>query len=244
MKLLELKNVTKHFGGLSANNEVSFEVGESDIVGLVGPNGAGKTTLFNCISGYYAPTSGTIVFQGEQIGGMPPYKICARGLARTFQIVQNFQKMTVLENVMVGAFIKYREKSHAVDKSMEVLQLTDLIRRKDDLAADLSPPEQRRLGLSMAMATEPRLLMLDEVMAGLLPKEIDGVLELLSKIRAAGVALIVIEHLMRAVMSICERIVVLDYGNKIAEGTPEDIAGNQRVIEAYLGSRYVAGRKR
>lgn len=243
MSLLELKNVTKHFGGLLANNMVSLEIDRREIVGLVGPNGAGKTTLFNCISGYHRPSSGSIVFNGEQIGGKPPYAICARGLARTFQIVQNFQKMTVSENVMVGAFIRYRHKRQALEKTLQVLRFTDLLKRRNDLASDLSPPEQRLLGLSMAMATEPKLLMLDEVMAGLMPKEIDGVLELLLKIQAAGVALIVIEHLMRAVMSICERIIVLDYGSKLAEGTPEEIANNDRVIEAYLGRRYAASRK-
>ncbi len=177
MSLLELREVTKHFGGLLANNMISLEIGRRQIAGLVGPNGAGKTTLFNCISGYHRPSSGSILFNGEQIGGKPPYSICARGLARTFQIVQNFQKMTVSENVMVGAFIKYRHKKQAFEKTLEVLQFTDLFKRRNDVASDLSPPEQRLLGLSMALATEPKLLMLDEVMAGLMPKEIDGVLE-------------------------------------------------------------------
>jgi branched-chain amino acid transport system ATP-binding protein len=238
MKLLEIKNVTKRFGGLYANNRISFDISKGEIIGVVGPNGAGKTTLFNCISGYYPPTSGSILFEGREIKNSPPYKVCAKGIARTFQIVENFQKMTVLENVMVGAFIKYKHSKKASEKALQVLDYIDLIEKRWSDGRDLSPPEQRRLGLGMALATEPKLLMLDEVMAGLTPKEIDDVLNLLRKIRDSGVTFIVIEHLMRAVMSICERIVVLDYGKKIAEGDPEKIAHNEKVIQAYLGKSY------
>ena len=241
MKLLEIKNVTKRFGGLFANNRISFDISQGEIIGLVGPNGAGKTTLFNCISGYYPPTSGNILFEGREIKNSPPYKVCARGIARTFQIIENFQKMTVLENMMVGAFKKHKYKGKAFKKALKVSEFIELSDKNFEYASDLSPPEQRRLGLGMALATEPKLLMLDEVMAGLMPKEIDEVLDLLRKVRDSGVTLIVIEHLMRAVMSICERIFVLDYGEKIAEGNPEEIAHDEKVIQAYLGKSYAQG---
>lgn len=241
MKLLEIKNVTKRFGGLFANNRISFDISQGEIIGLVGPNGAGKTTLFNCVSGYYPPTSGNILFEGREIKNSPPYKVCARGIARTFQIIENFQKMTVLENMMVGAFKKHKYKGKAFKKALKVSEFIELSDKNFEYASDLSPPEQRRLGLGMALATEPKLLMLDEVMAGLTPKEIDEVLDLLRKVRDSGVTLIVIEHLMRAVMSICERIFVLDYGEKIAEGNPEEIAHDEKVIQAYLGKSYAQG---
>jgi branched-chain amino acid transport system ATP-binding protein len=241
MKLLEIKNVTKRFGGLFANNRISFDISQGEIIGLVGPNGAGKTTLFNCISGYYHPTSGNILFEGREIKNSPPYKVCASGIARTFQIIENFQKMTVLENMMVGAFKRHKYKGKAFKKALEVSEFIELSDKNFEYASDLSPPEQRRLGLGMALATEPKLLMLDEVMAGLTPKEIDEVLDLLRKTRDSGVTLIVIEHLMRAVMSICERIFVLDYGEKIAEGNPEEIAHDEKVIQAYLGKSYAQG---
>jgi branched-chain amino acid transport system ATP-binding protein len=241
MTLLETKEVTKRFGGLWANQNISFKVIEGEIIGLVGPNGAGKTTLFNCISGYYKVTSGSILFEGHKIENRAPYKICRKGITRTFQIVQNFQKMTVLDNIMVGAFIKHKYRGQAVKKALQILDFIGLVDKKNDSAHDLSPPEQRRLGLGMALATEPKLLMLDEVMAGLTPKEIDDVLVLLRNIRDSGVSLIVIEHLMRAVMTICERIIVLDYGAKIAEGSPEEIAENPEVIQAYLGKSYAQG---
>ncbi len=241
MKLLEIKNVTKRFGGLFANNRISFDISQGEIIGLVGPNGAGKTTLFNCISGYYPPTSGNILFEGREIKNSPPYKVCTRGIARTFQIIENFQKMTVLENMMVGAFKKHKYKGKAFKKALKVSEFIELSDKNFEYASDLSPPEQRRLGLGMALATEPKLLMLDEVMAGLTPKEIDEVLDLLRKVRDSGVTLIVIEHLMRAVMSICERIFVLDYGEKIAEGNPEEIAHDEKVIQAYLGKSYAQG---
>lgn len=241
MKLLEIKNVTKRFGGLFANNRISFDISQGEIIGLVGPNGAGKTTLFNCISGYYPPTSGNILFEGREIKNSPPYKVCTRGIARTFQIIENFQKMTVLENMMVGAFKKHKYKGKAFKKALKVSEFIELSDKNFEYASDLSPPEQRRLGLGMALATEPKLLMLDEVMAGLMPKEIDEVLDLLRKVRDSGVTLIVIEHLMRAVMSICERIFVLDYGEKIAEGNPEEIAHDEKVIQAYLGKSYAQG---
>jgi len=241
VKFLEIREVTKNFGGLLANDRISFEMSQGEILGLVGPNGAGKTTLFNCISGYYPVSSGKIILEGRNITNNAPYQICTRGIARTFQIVQNFQKMTALENVMIGAFLNHKGRKDSYEKSLEVLRFIDLIDKRNDLARNLSPPEQRRLGLGMALATEPKLLMLDEAMAGLTPMEIDDVLDLLRKIRDSGVSIIVIEHLMRAVMNVSDRVIVLDYGSKIAEGMPKEIVQNEAVIKAYLGRSY-AGR--
>jgi branched-chain amino acid transport system ATP-binding protein len=238
LKLLEINEITKRFGGLIAIDGISFEISQGEILGLVGPNGAGKTTLFNCISGYYQVSSGKIFFEGRDITNRSPYKICVKGIARTFQIVQNFGKMTVLENVMVGMFLKQKNKRKVFEKSLETLKFIDLIHKKDDYARNLSPPEQRRLGLGMAMATQPKLLMLDEAMAGLTPTEIDEVLGLVHKIRDSGVSVIIIEHVMRAVMTISGRIIVLDSGKKIAEGTPDEITHDERVIRAYLGRSY------
>lgn len=235
MSLLDVIDVTKRFGGLFANKNVSFCLEKGEILGLVGPNGAGKSTIFNCISGYHSTTSGKILFQGKDITNKPPYALCKKGIARTFQVVENFQKMSVVENVMVGAFVRQKSRKRASNKSLKILQFIGLLSKKNILASDLSPPEQRRLGLAMALASEPLLLALDEVMAGLMPKEIDEFLELLRKIRKSGVSLIIIEHLMRAVMTICERIVVLDQGKKIAEGNPSEICKNEVVIKAYLG---------
>lgn len=241
MNFLEIKEATKNFGGLLANDRISFEMSQGEILGLVGPNGAGKTTLFNCISGYYRVSSGKIFFEGRNIANNPPYKICAKGIARTFQIVQNFQKMSALENVMVGSFLNHKIKKDSYERALEVLRFIDLIDKKDDHARNLSPPEQRRLGLGMALATQPKLLMLDEAMAGLTPMEIDEVLDLLRKIRDSGVSIIVIEHLMRAVMNISDRVIVLDFGSKIAEGMPEEIVQDEAVIKAYLGRSYAKG---
>ena len=238
MTLLEVKGVTKRFGGLTAVDDVSFEIAEGKILGLVGPNGAGKTTLFNCISGLYRVNSGMIVFGGRDITNKPAHIVCRAGIGRTFQIVQNFERMTLTENIMVGAFLRSRGKKQAAEKGLEILEFIQLQEKKDVIARNLSPPEKRRLGLGMALATEPRLLMLDEVMAGLTPVEIDGVLDLLWKIQETGVSIIVIEHVMRAVMAISEKIIVLDSGKKISEGPPEEIAHDDRVIRAYLGKSY------
>jgi len=241
MKFLQVNQVTKRFGGLVANDKISFEMSGGEILGIVGPNGAGKTTLFNCISGFYRVNSGGIHFEGRDITNAPPYAVCARGVARTFQIVQNFEKMTLVENIMVGAFLKWRRKGKAEEEALEVLRFIDLLDKRNVVARHLSPPEKRRLGLGMALSTQPKLLMLDETMAGLTPVEIDEVLDLVRKIRATGVGVIVIEHVMRAVMTISERIIVLDSGKKIAEGSPDEIAHNEGVIRAYLGRSYAGG---
>jgi len=240
MKLLEVKNLTKRFGGLIANDKIDLELEEGEILGLIGPNGAGKTTLFNCVTGYYKPTSGSVFFEGKNITNNSPHEVCKKGIARTFQITQVFKKMTVLENVMVGGFLRKRGIKNVEKEATKVLKFVGLLDKKDLLGNSLSPPEQRKLEIAMALSTRPKIIMLDESMAGLNAAEIDIALNLIRQIRERGVSLIVIEHVMKAVMSISDRIIVLDSGKKIAEGTPEEIADNEKVIKAYLGERYRA----
>jgi len=236
--LLEVTGITKRFGGLCAVDGVSLTVTQGEIVGLVGPNGAGKTTVFNCLSGLYKVNAGRVVLEGLDITNRPSYAVCEKGIGRTFQIIQNFEKMTLHENVLVGAFLKKKRKEKASEEAMNVLKFVNLADKKDVEARHLSPAEKRRLGLAMALATQPKLLMLDEAMAGLTPVEIDEVLDLVRKIRGRGISMIIIEHVMRAVMTISDRIIVLDSGKKIAEGLPGAIVHDERVIKAYLGKSY------
>jgi branched-chain amino acid transport system ATP-binding protein len=240
MALLEISNLTKRFGGLVANNAVSMEVNEGEIVGLIGPNGAGKTTLFNCISGFYSSDGGSVVFEGKDITRFSADQVCREGMARTFQIVKIFKDMTVLENVMIGAFCRNMSPERAQQEALKTLEFVGLVEKRDVPGGSLTIAEQKRLELARAVATQPRLLMLDETMAGLNPMETREAVELLRKINAQGVTLIVVEHVMEAIMTISDRIMVLDYGKKIAEDVPEKIAQNEEVIKAYLGERYYA----
>ena len=233
--ILELKNVTKRFGGLVAVNNVSFKVREKEFLGLIGPNGAGKTTLFNCISGLYKPNGGKIIFKGIDITGWPPHKIAMLGIARTFQIVRPLSNLTVLENVAIGALKKTNDTREAISKAKEILEIVGLYDKRYLKARLLNVIEKKRLELARALATDPELLLLDEVAAGLTPAEVDELLELLRDIHRRGMTIIMIEHVMRAIMNIAERIIVLHYGRLIAEGPPEAISKNPKVIEAYLG---------
>ncbi len=240
MSLLELRSVTMRFGGLVANDNVSLTVGEGQIVSLIGPNGAGKTTLFNCISGVYKPTSGQILFDGHDITGWPPHRIARLGLVRTFQIVRTFRDMTVLENVMVGALLHTNNAGKAWQTAEEVLEFTGLYPKKDYPGSALTTADRKRLEVARALATRPRLLMLDEAMAGLNPTERQEAVNLLLKINASGITLLLVEHVMEVIMPISQWVFVLDYGKKIAEGKPEEIVKNEQVIKAYLGEKYRA----
>jgi branched-chain amino acid transport system ATP-binding protein len=241
MALLDVHELTKAFGGLVANDHVSFSVAEGEILALIGPNGAGKTTLFNCVSGHSRPTSGTVTFRGSDVTGGPAHKTARQGLVRTFQIPRSFGDMTVLDNVMVGALLWETRVAPARNRAMSVLETVGLADRERDPASTLNVAGQKRLGLARALATNPRVLLLDEVAGGLNPTEVEGLARVLADIHTSGVTLVLVEHVLEVVMQLAERVLVLDYGRLIAEGTPEDIVHDEQVIEAYLGRRHAAG---
>jgi branched-chain amino acid transport system ATP-binding protein len=240
MPLLEITRVTKKFSGLIAVNEVSMNVESGQIVGVIGPNGAGKTTLFNCIAGALPPTSGSIVFDGKEIAGKKPYEICQLGVTRTFQVVKPFASKSVLYNTMVGAFAHTKHLHEAERKALEVLEFLELDHKKDVVSKSLTLPERKKLELARALATEPKLLLLDEVMAGLRPTEVTDMLPIIRKINETGVTIVIVEHIMQAIMSLSEKIYVVNFGKKIAEGDPHDVVADVEVIKAYLGDEYVA----
>jgi branched-chain amino acid transport system ATP-binding protein len=239
--LLEVADVRKRFDGLEALAGVSLDVATGEIVGLIGPNGAGKTTLFHLISGFLRPDGGDVRFDGLSTRGLRPHQVCQRGLVRTFQIVKPFPALTVLENVRVGALARARTFEAATRKAREVLGLVGLRDRADRPARGLTVADRKRLELARALATEPRLLLLDEVMAGLTPTETERVVDLCRTIQASGIAILLIEHVMRAVMTLSQRVVVLAQGRTIASGPPARIASDPRVVEAYLGEAYAGG---
>ena len=240
--LLSVQGVTKRFGGLQALTNVTFDLPEGQILGLIGPNGAGKTTLFNAINGIYPPEEGRIIFRNKDVTTMKTYHHARMGMARTHQIVQPLNELSVRENVMVGAcFGRENQKlGKAAEIAEEVLEFLDLGARIDQLAGSLNVGQKKRLEMARALAARPYLLLLDEVLAGLTPSEIGGMVETVKKIRERGITIIMIEHVMKAVMNVSDRIVVLDYGQQIAEGTPEEISSNEKVIEAYLGDPKLA----
>lgn len=241
MEILRVENLTMKFGSLAAVDNVSMAVKEGEIVGLIGPNGAGKTTFFNCLTGYLQPQRGSIFLQGKEITGLRPNQICHLGLARTFQVVQVFREMTTWENVLIGAFCRTADVRQAYAQTLEVLKFTGLENKKDQLVGNLTIADQKRLEISKALATRPKLLMLDESMAGLNATETKEAIELIKKIKAQGITLIIVEHVMEVIMSISDRVLVFDSGRKIAEDVPEKIVQNPRVIEAYLGVSFHAG---
>ena len=237
--ILELDAVTKRFGGLTAVSGVSLRVAAGEILGIIGPNGAGKTTLFNVISGYYRPESGRILFAGHEVTGQPPHAICRLGLTRTFQLVKPFGNLSVLDNVMIGALTRLPTVSSARLEAERVVETCGLASHAAGQARTLPIGLRKRLEVARALATRPRLLLLDEVMAGLNPTELAGMVELIRRLHADGLTLIVIEHIMAAMMRLAQRIVMLHHGEKIAEGTPQEITSDRRVIDAYLGEEFV-----
>jgi len=240
MALLDIQNVSKHFGGLKAVDQLDLTIEKGQIYGLIGPNGAGKSTLFNCVAGSYAPTSGKILYNGEDITGWKPWNICRNKIARTFQIVKPFQTKTVLFNAMVGSFIRTSNTSEAEDMAMEVLKKFHLADKCNVLAKNLTIAERKKLEVARAMATDPDMLLLDECMAGLRPNEVDETLDIIREIRDRGVTIFMIEHIMRAIMSVSDRITVIQFGRKIRDGAPQEVANDERVIKAYLGESYGA----
>ena len=240
MSLLEVHNVTKDFGGLRANSDISFSLEKGELVGLIGPNGAGKTTLFNCISGLHRVTSGRIVFEGEDITDLKAYQVARRGLARTFQVYAASGDLNVAENVMVGCFMRTRSRSAAKKRADEILSFLKLQDVSDYLVSELPVAAQKRVTMATALGSDPRILLLDEVAAGLNPSEIEEILASIKHIHDdLGITVMLIEHVMELVMKISDRVIVLDSGRKIAEGHPGQIAKDPAVIKAYLGERYV-----
>jgi branched-chain amino acid transport system ATP-binding protein len=237
--LLALEGVTKRFGGLTAVSGVSFTVAAGDLLGIIGPNGAGKTTLFNLISGYYRPDSGRVVFAGQDVVGQPPHVICQLGLTRTFQLVKPFGNLSVVDNVMIGALTRLPTIRAARVEAARVIDTCGLGPHANAHARTLPIGLRKRLEVARALATRPRLLLLDEVMAGLNPTEFAGMIELIQRLHADGLTVIVIEHIMAAMMRLARRIVVLHHGERIAEGPPAAIAQDRRVVDAYLGEEFV-----
>ncbi|SED68373.1 amino acid/amide ABC transporter ATP-binding protein 1, HAAT family [Rhizobiales bacterium GAS191] len=233
--LLSVEGMTKRFGGLIAVDDVTFSLEQGGICGLIGPNGAGKTTLFALIAGFERPTQGRVLFRGEDIGRLAPHSRAQAGIARTFQIVQPFAGLSVVENIAVGAHLRHLGRAEAIAKAGEVARFVGLGRELEAQAAGLTVAARKRLELARALATEPTLLLLDEVLAGLNPSEIRDILPVIRSIRDGGVTLLMVEHVMQAVMNLCEHVLVLAQGRLIAEGLPREVTRNRRVIEAYLG---------
>jgi len=239
MKLLEIDRLTKDFGGLRAVDRLDISIQDGMILGLIGPNGAGKSTAFNCIAGLYSATSGQVIYKDDDITKLKSYDVCRKGIARTFQLSKPFPNKSVLKNVMVGGFLWSKDRNRAEAKAMEVLEFVNLIDKRDVLGKSLTVADRKRLELARALATDPALLLLDEVMAGLRPAEVEEVITIIRKINERGITVFLIEHIMQAIMSLSDLIVVIHYGRKIAEGQPEEIASNEQVIKAYLGEEYV-----
>ena len=237
MRILEATGLNKAFGGLTAVSQVDIHVNEGEILGLIGPNGAGKTTLFNLLSGAIQMDSGTVVFDGKKISGMKPNQICRLGMGRSFQAAKNFAGMPVRQNVLMGALFGKKGQTAAQASKIvdEVLDFVSLTQQRDKMVPDIPLAHQKRLEVARALATQPKLLLLDEMMAGLNPSEVGEAMELVTKIRESGITIIMIEHVMKAIMNICDRIVVLHHGAKLAEGSPQEISTSKTVIEVYLG---------
>lgn len=238
--ILESLNLTKSFGGVTAIDHLSLSVEKGEVFGLIGPNGSGKTTFFNLVTGVYIPDSGTVTFGGRTITGLRPHRIAELGIGRTFQIPAPFTKMTILENVMVSTFIRTSSLRASRKMAWQILELVGLQEKANQQVTNVTLEDRKRLELARALGTRPSLLLLDEVMAGLTPAEMNAEIELIRSLRNGELTIIVVEHIMDVILSLCDRIAVLDYGQKIAEGLPNQIVNNKDVIKAYLGERYSA----
>ena len=236
MKILTVENLSRAFGGIKANEDISFEVEKSQVLGVIGPNGAGKSTLFDLITGYTKPDNGKILFENKNIFGLKPDKISSLGVGRTFQKLKPFADQTLLENVMIGAFVKENNIKKARDNALEIIEFVDLIEKRHHFAKELSTGQRKRLEMARAMAIKPKLLLMDEVTGGVDQKTIPGLVELIKKMRNLGVTIITIEHNINIIMEISDSILALDQGKKIAFGSPKEIQNNQKVIDAYLGT--------
>ncbi len=239
MSLLEIQGLTKQVGGLVAVDDLSLSIEKGQILGLIGPNGAGKSTAFNCVAGVYAPTRGSIIFDGEDVTGQKPWDLCRKGMGRTFQIVKPFNSLTALENVMIGAFAITDSREKAKAKAVEVLETLGMGDKKYLKPGTMTIADRKCLEIAKALATDPKLLLLDEVMAGLRPTEVDEVIKIIQTLKAQGMTIFVIEHIMRAIMTLSDEIVVIQFGKKICQGAPEKVASDEKVIKAYLGEDYV-----
>jgi len=235
MSLLEIKDVSKHFGGLAALTDVSYSVNKGEILGLIGPNGAGKTTMFNVVNGFYPPTKGEVLFKGQRISHLQPYQICKLGIGRTFQVVRPLRRMSVLDNVIASAFLRAKNKKEAEEMALAALRFTGLYEDRNVLSKGLPLGKRKKLEITRALATKPEMLLLDESFAGLNPSEQNELIDIIRKVKAKGITIMIIEHHMKVIMAVSDQIVVLNYGKKIAEGTPKEISSNSLVIEAYLG---------
>jgi branched-chain amino acid transport system ATP-binding protein len=237
--LLRCIEISKEFGGLKALKDVNFTVNMGEITGLVGPNGSGKSTLLNVISGVYKPNSGKVEFLNEDISRLPPHKICSRGITKTSQTVQSFPDMTTLQNVYIGALFGSKKEEHPLDKAKELLDFVSLPKNKFDVSArNLNVIELRRVQLARALATSPKLLLLDELLTGLTPKESDEAIALVKRINKQGVTVLIVEHIMRVIMGLCDRVAVLHHGEKICEGKPKEVCNDENVIKVYLGKKF------
>ncbi len=236
--LLEVAGLSRRFGGVQAVADLSFQVREGEILGVIGPNGSGKTTTFHLITGFHRPDRGRVRFAGEDITGLPPYDVCARGLCRTFQVARPFKELTVFRNVLMGVLLRHPNPTAAARRAEDAMRLVGLEGRAQTEAGSLTTIDQRRLEMARALGTEPRLLLLDETMAGLTPTEVGEAIRLIGSLRDRGLTVVVVEHVMKAVMTLSDRIVVLDQGMKIGEGSPREVATDPRVVEAYLGAEY------
>lgn len=238
MAFFEVKGIVKNFGGLCAVNEISFSLEKGQVIGLIGPNGSGKTTIFNLINNFFPLTAGEIYFKGKRIDSLPTHKICALGIARTFQVVKPLKRMTVLDNVMAGAFLRTASTFKARARATEILEFCDLVKKRDFDAKRLTIADRKRLEIARALSTGPELLLLDETAAGLNPKETEEAIDIIQKISRSGIAIIIVEHKMKVIMGTSEKIVAINFGREITQGEPREVINHPEVIKAYLGDHY------